>query len=124
KISVQSADKGLLQKLSLTLSNIKAADIAGVAGLSEYNLTGEINGNVKVDNMFTDIMVTTDIKATGVQFDSVQVGNVNIAGFYDGKKNLVTLDPTSGIYRDDKSLSVYGKLSFDSAVTQKIDAQI
>lgn len=124
KINIQSENNGLLQSIMVTLSNLKAANIANVAGLSDYGIRGNINGSIKADNIFTDMLISSNIKATDVYFDSIVVGNVNIEGSYDGKKNLVTLNPTTGIYRDDKSLSVYGKLSFDSTVTQKIDAEI
>ncbi len=124
KISIQSQNNGLVQNIGVTLSNLSAANIANLAGLSSYGIRGNINGNIEAVNIFTDMMIASDIKATEVYFDSLVVGNINIIGNYDGKKNMVTLDPATGIYKDDKSLSVYGKLSFDSTVTQKIDAEI
>lgn len=124
KISIQSNNNGLLQSLTVNISNLSVYDITNVAGLQDYNLKGTVNGSVKADNLFTEMMVNANIKATNVQFDSVQVGNMNILGDYDGKKHLITLDPSTGMYKDDKSLVVSGKLSFDSTISQNIDGLI
>lgn len=124
KINIQSANNGLKQILTATISNLKASDISNLAGLAEYKIVADINGNIKVEDMFADMLVSTDIKATGVIFDKDTVGNVNVSGNYDSKKNLITLNESTGIYRDDKSLTAFGKLSFDSSNSQNIDAQI
>lgn len=124
KINIQSSNNGLKQLITTTISNLKASAISNLAGMSDYNIQANINGDILVEDLFTNMIVRSNIKATNVMFDKDTVGNINVSGNYDSKRNLLTLDETTGIYRNDKSLTASGKLSFDSTISQNIDAQI
>ena len=123
-VVVQSANHGLQQVINTKISNVSAEVIGNVAGLSNFELAGLINGNISVTNPFTDIFISSDIKGTNVKFGADTVGNVIVGGTYDGKKHLVNLNPQTGIYRKDKSINVAGRISFDDAHSEKLDGVI
>lgn len=123
-ISFQSKNNGLLQSLNVNMSGLDIYQLSVLAGLKEYNMKGTLNGDVRIDNMFSDIMVVSDIKATHVEMAGDTIGHINIVGSYDGKTRLADLDSRTGIYRDDKSLTASGRISFYDQNSQGIDGLI
>lgn len=124
KIRIHSDNQDLVQNLGIHMSNIYVSELGKLAGLSEYNLKGRINGHVKIENLLSDMMVISEVQAKGVEFGGDTIGTVQISGMYDGKKHLVNLNPTTGIHYGDKSLTVSGKISFDSEFNENIDGEI
>lgn len=124
RINIQSSNNGLLQRLAVQIHNLNASEIADVSGLSEYETKGVINGIVKIDNLFSELVITSDIKATGVVLGEDTVGNITLAGYYDDKKKIINLDPQTGIFYHDRALTASGEISFDSASAERIDAEI
>lgn len=124
KISFNSQNNGLNQKLSVKIENIDISEIGLLAGIGNLEPEGRISGDIVVQNMFTTPNVDADIKARGVKFGKDSIGNVIVAGVYDGKKHLVNLDSKTGIYNGNKSLTANGKISFDSTNTERIDGNI
>ncbi len=106
------------------LSNIDLAQLGNLAGLADYKPDGRINGKVQFDNIYHDIIIAGDIKATDVKLGDDTVGNINLSGSYNAAKNIITLDNQSGIYRGDGSLTASGNLSFDSTSNQHIVGNI
>lgn len=105
-------------------ANLDLAQLSAWAGLAEYQPDGRINGAVRIDKIFSGVVVSANVKATGVMLGSDTVGTVNIIGLYDSKRKLVTLDPLTGIYRDHASIVASGNMSFDSTTNQKLDGII
>lgn len=124
KVSIQSNNNGLQQSIAIQISNLDASEIADVSGFSEYETKGSINGSIKIDNIFSGLMITSDVKATGVVLGADTIGNIHIAGYYDDEKKIIDLDPRTGIFYHDRSLTATGKISFDSSASQNIDAEI
>lgn len=124
QINVQSDNNGLLQRIVIQITELDASEIADVSGFSEFDTKGSINGSIKVDNIFTALKITSDIKATGVVMSNDTIGNINVAGSYDDSKKLVVMEPTTGIFYHDRTLTLTGKLSFDNSSSQNIDAEL
>lgn len=124
QIKVQSNNNGLQQRIAIQISQLNASEIADVSGFSEFDTKGSINGTIHIDNIFTALKIHTDIKATGVVMGKDTIGNINIAGYYDDNNKLVALEPTTGIFYRDRTLTVMGKLSLDNEHAQTIDAEI
>ncbi len=124
QISINSNNNGLLQSIGMNISGLNVSEIGDVAGLSDYKIKGQLNGTIKVDNLFSELYISSEIKALGLKFGKDTIGNVDIVGNYDDTKKLLTLDNRTGIYWGDRSLSASGKFSFASDVHQNIDAQI
>jgi hypothetical protein len=124
RISIQSENNGLQQRIVMQINGLDASEIADVSGYSEFDTKGSINGTIKADNIFTALKITSDIKATDVVLGNDTIGNINIAGYYDDNKKVVVMEPTTGIFYRDRSLTLTGKLSFDSSSSQTIDAEI
>lgn len=124
QVGIHSNNNGLQQSIGVTLTNISAAEIGVLAGLSDYELNGKINGTIKVDNMFSELYASAEVKAVDVKFGNDTIGNINIAGSYDDMKHLLTLDNKTGIFRGEHSLTASGRFSLDEKVSQTIDAQV
>ncbi|MCB0700133.1 MAG: translocation/assembly module TamB domain-containing protein [Chitinophagales bacterium] len=124
KIHVNSENSTFQQDIGITLSNLNIGEIGSLAGFGGYEPHGILNGKINLVNPFNHLSVVTDLWATGVTFGKDTIGKVMIAGEYDGKNHLVNLAPRTGIYQGDKSLTVKGHISLDSANTEKLDGKI
>lgn len=123
-VRIESSNKGLDQRIQIVANNLSGSEIGKLAGLSEFDIKGKVNGKVNIDNLFTNVMVGTEITATGVEFGGDTVGTIILSGAYDGKKHLVNLNPNTGIHYGERSLTASGKISFDSTFTENIDGSI
>ncbi len=123
-IRINSDNKKLEQQINIAINNLNISNIAVLAGITEYDPQGRINGEVQIKDLFNNIMVMADVKAQGVKFGKDTLGRITINGSYDGKKHLVNLDKSTGIFNGSNSLKVFGKISFDSTNTENIDGKI
>lgn len=95
------------------------------AGLAAYQPDGRVNGNIRINKIFSRLFINANIKATEVKFSNIDVGTVNIIGNYDNTNKLLRLDPRTGIFNKDASVVTQsGIMSFDSTSRQKIDGRI
>ncbi len=124
RIGIQSDNNGLLQRITIQISELNASEIADVSGFSDFDNKGSINGNINIDNLFTALTISVDVKASGVVMGKDTIGNINIAGYYDESKKILVLEPTTGIFYRDRTLTVTGKLAFDNSQSHKIDGEI
>jgi hypothetical protein len=105
-------------------ANLDLAQLSAWAGLAAYQPDGRINGAIRIDNIFTGLLVSANIKATNVMLGADTVGTVNIIGQYDTRRKMVSLDPQTGIYRDNASIIASGNISFDTTTDQRLDGVI
>ena len=112
------------QSLLITTENLDLAQFGYWAGLSEYQPEGRLNGTITIDKIFKQLYVSANMKATNVKMGADTVGMINLIGSYDGAKKLISLDPQTGIYRDNASVVASGNISFDSLTQQKLDGNI
>jgi len=117
---IQNTEKALL----ISTENLDLGQFGSWAGLAAYQPDGRVNGTIKIDKIFKDFFISANLKATGVKLGTDTVGTVTLIGDYDGARKLYTLDPQTGIFRDNASISASGKISFDSATHQKLDGVI
>jgi hypothetical protein len=83
-----------------------------------------VNGTIKIDKIFEQLYISANIKATDVKFGADTVGTISFIGDYDGAKKLISLDPQTGIFRNDASLVAQGDISFDSTTHQQLNGTI
>ena len=114
---LQNEDRSVL----INTENLDLAQFGSWAGLAIYQPDGRLNGTIKIDKIFDNLFISANLKATDVKFGADTVGTVNIIGSYDGGKQLLNLDPQTGIYRDNASIVASGNISLDSATHQKLD---
>ncbi len=124
KISFNSQNAALKQKLNIDIVNIDLSEIGALAGIGNLKPEGTLTGEVSLENMFTNFSVNTQIKAKGLKLGDDEIGQVIIEGKYDGGKHYIDFEPATGIYNGSKSLTVNGKISFDSTNTEYIDGNI
>jgi hypothetical protein len=112
------------RSILINAENVDLGQLGSWAGLAAYQPDGRLNGTIQINKFFEDLYISSNLKATNVKMGADTVGTVNIIGDYDGAKKLVAFDPQTGIYRDNSSITVSGKISLDSNTHQKLDGKI
>jgi hypothetical protein len=108
----------------LNAHNLDVAHLGNIAGLSGYQPDGRVDATASVNDMFGNLRVNANVRASGVKLGVDTVGNVNIVGFYDNKRKLISIDPQTGISRDNAMANISGTLSLDSATGQKLEGTL
>jgi len=101
-------------RLLVQTENLDLAWLGNIAGISYLQPDGRLNGNITAENIFTNVLVKTNLHATNVKLGADTVGSINLVGSYDQAKNVVRLDPETGVYRDNASVSASGKYLLDT----------
>jgi len=112
------------QTILVTTENLDLGQLGSWAGLAAYQPDGRVNGTIKVNKIFHDLYVSTNLQATDVKLGTDTVGTINIIGYYDGAKKLVSFDPQTGIYRNNASIIAAGNISFDTTQHQPLNGSI
>lgn len=110
--------------ISVSTENLDLGQLGPWAGLAIYQPDGRVNGTVTVDRLFSNFVVSTNLRATDVLLGTDTIGTINVIGSYNSGTKLLSFDPQSGIYRGSSSIAVSGNISFDSASNQKLDGKI
>ena len=108
----------------INVRNFDLGQFGSWAGLAAYQPDGRMNGTVRVNKVFRKLFVDADIKATDVKFNNIDVGTVTVIGDYTNSTRLLHLDPKTGIFNKEASVTASGTMSFDSTSRQKIDGLI
>lgn len=111
-------------RIYLNAEQIDIAKLGGLLGLSAYQPDGRISGTVYVDNILTDMVVNANIRATDVKLATDTIGTIHAVGYYDDKKQLIHIDPQTGIYREFASVAASGDYYLDSTVANRLSGQI
>lgn len=117
---LQTNEKALL----ISTENLDLGQFGSWAGFAAYQPDGRVNGTIKIDKIFKELFITANLKGTGVMLGQDTVGAITLIGSYDGSKQLISLDPQTGIYRNNASVIASGNMSFDSTTNQKLDGII
>jgi len=112
------------QSLLISTENLDLGQLGSWAGLAAYQPDGRVNGTIRIEKIFSALYVTANIKATDVKLGTDTVGVINLIGDYDGTKKLVSLDPQTGIFKNNSSVTAHGDISFDTATRQKLNGII
>lgn len=115
---------GTTAPLIAEIKNIDVSQLGNVAGLSDYQLDGRINGELKVDDLFGNMFVTSNIRASDVKVGADTIGNIVVAGSYEANKQKIHFDNSSGVYRGNASITAYGDMSFDSTSKESLKGKL
>jgi Uncharacterized protein conserved in bacteria len=111
--------------INVQIDNVAIGELAKVGGLDNYDIDGRLNGNLRITNVLDKMKLSARIKANDVRFDRDTLGSITLIGDYDAAKNTIVLDPESGFFYKDASMTVSGKLVlFDSTSTQQVNGKI
>jgi hypothetical protein len=124
KIAINSADELTTQTVGIKVENLDIEQLAAIVGLEEYDPEGRVNGNLRIDHVFGKQFFVADLKASDVKLLNDTLGNIIVSGNFDMAKDMLFLDPASGIYRGNASVNVYGKVHTDSTSNQRLDGGI
>ncbi len=114
---LQNNDKTIL----INTENLDLGQLGSWAGLAAYQPDGRVNGTITIDKIFENLYINANIRATDVKLGKDTVGTISLIGSYDGGKKLLRLDPQTGIFRGEASVTARGDISFDSTTHQKLD---
>ena len=124
KVEAFSENETTDQSLVINAQNLDVATLGNVAGIAAYDPRGKINGQVRLDKMFTDLQVGYDLHASEFMFEKDTLGNVNLVGNYQTGKKIISLSPQSGIYNGNSSIRTVGSISLDSTNNQPLNGYI
>ncbi|MBL7681741.1 MAG: translocation/assembly module TamB domain-containing protein [Flavipsychrobacter sp.] len=122
--SKNSFSNGSTPPVFADIKNIDVSQIGNLIGFSDYQLDGRINGELKVEDLFGNMLITSNIRATDVKIGTDTLGNIIVAGGYDAAKQKIHLDNTSGVYRGNASITASGDMSFDSTSKEPLNGKI
>jgi hypothetical protein len=108
----------------INTENLDLGQFGAWAGLAMYQPDGRLNGSVRIDKVFEDLYITANIKASDVKISNENIGTINLVGNYDGSKKLLVLDPQTGIFYNDASVSASGNISLDSTTHLPLDGSL
>lgn len=121
QVAFQSNDEGTLVA---TMQNIDLGQLTAIAKLGELQPDGRLNGTVQIQEIFTNLNVDGNIRATGLRLGVDTIGEVVIKGNYNEKQRAFVLKEGSGIFRPNSSITIFGTLITDTTSNQKIAGRI
>lgn len=124
QISVNTENEYSDQIVNVAIKDFDLIMLGNLANISAYQPAGYVNGTVSLKNIFKEILIESNLKATNVLFGKDTIGTVNIAGSYDARKKIISLLPSSGIFYKNASVSAAGSISLDSESNQQLDGEI
>ena len=124
EINAHTEDEHNSQALLVNIKDLDIAMLGNLAGIGDYQPEGRINGQVSMKNLFKGMEIAGVVKASNVKLANDTVGDVTLSGGYNAKKKIITLDPTSGIFRGVASIRTAGSMSFDSTNNQLLNGYI
>ena len=124
RITANYQQQGPDQLITVNTEHIDLGLLGNWVGMGQYQPEGRLDGTIQLKNIIRHLYVSTFLKATNLQFGVDTIGTVNIIGDYDQWKKLAIIDPQSGVYYNNSSIAVSGKISFDSNTNQQLDGLI
>lgn len=118
KLLFSTAEENTLQSLLVQIQALDIAQLGGIAGLGGYEPKGRVDGNVRLDSLFSGIRISSDVSATEVMLGTDTIGTIKVDGQYVVKTKTLSLNPGSGISRGVASLRAAGSVSFDTLKPQ------
>jgi len=118
--SAESSD----QSLFVGIKDLDVNMLGNLAGIASYDPEGKINGSLNFDHLFSGLQMNGNVRGTNVRLGGDTIGTVTLAGRYDAKKKIISLDPQSGIYNGSSSIRTAGSMSFDSTNQQLLNGYV
>lgn len=123
-VAFNTADETSKRSLRVDIDNLSLGQIGNLTGLYAYRPSGRLYGNIRVDSLFGNMLVSTDLISKDVMFNGDTVGNIIAAGSYEFRRKLLMLAGNTGIYRENASLRLEGMASFDTGRNQLLSGAI
>lgn len=124
QITVNSSNEYFDQALNVAIKDFDLTMLGNLADISLYEPSGKLNGTIAIRDIYRGIKLQSDLVADNVKFGQDTIGTVNVTGSYDAQKEVITLDPKSGIYHGAASLIAAGSISLDSTNRQLLNGYV
>lgn len=112
------------QTLRADIDNLSIGQIGNLTGFYAYQPAGRLYGSLRLDSLFGNMQLYSDVTARDVHLGLDTIGNVVVAGSYNFKKQLVQLAEGTGIFRDNASIRAGGQASFDTGRNQLLAGSV
>ncbi len=124
QITAYTADEYNSQSLTVKVKDLDVAMLGNLAGIASYQPSGKINGTVSFEQLFKGMMMDGSLQATQVVLGKDTLGTIKLAGRYDGKKKIISLDPQTVVFYQGSMIRAAGSMSFDSTNDQRLDGYL
>ncbi len=124
QLSLNSEETRDKQAYHIVFHDLDMAQLGVIAGFNDYQPDGRIKGNINAEDIFGKLKVDARIEATDVKMGLDTIGQIIIAGNYDGAKKELILDKGSGITYKNASLSTYGTFGISKSDYVDLDGHI
>lgn len=121
EIAVNSYNELTDQAIDIKVKNFDLAMLGNLADITAYQPKGTVNGTIMLKDLYRDLQLQTQLIADNVMFGADTIGTVNVFGGYDAKREIISLEPQSGIYKGNASLKAAGSISLDSTNNQTLN---
>ncbi len=117
-------DKSIGNAAIVRVNNLDIAPLNGFLNADFMQLGGKLDGSIELKDIMTDFFAGFNLTASKVQLNKEDVGEVRLAGTYQGRQKMITFNSPSGIFYQDAKAELYGKVSFDRESEDAIHASV
>ena len=123
-IRIRTEDEKVSQRLLAEVDNLDVDMLGKLAGIADYRPDGEVDALFRIDHLYNGLTLTGNVHATEVTIGDELIGTIRLAGSFDARKQIITLDPQSGVFLGASSIRTAGSMSFDSTSMQQLNGYI
>lgn len=124
EIAVNSYNESIDQAIEVKVKDFDLSMLGNLADMAAYQPQGKVNGTITLKNLYRGLQLQTKLVAEDVMLGVDTIGTVNVFGGYDAGKEIVSLEPQSGIYKGSASLQASGSISLDSTNNQTLNGTV
>lgn len=124
EIAVNSYNESVDQAIDIKVANFDLAMLGNLADIAAYQPNGKVNGTITLKDLYRGLQMQSRLVADEVMFGTDTIGTVTVFGGYDAQKEIITLEPQSGIRRGNSSLQATGSISLDTANNQALSGNV
>lgn len=123
-ITVNSFNETTQQAIDVAIKDFDLTMLGNLADIALYEPAGRLNGDVVLKDIYRGLKIQSKTTAEDVKFGRDTIGTVKVFGEFDTKKETITLDQLTGIYRGQASLTASGIFALDSTNNQVLNGTI
>jgi hypothetical protein len=108
----------------VTIENLDIAPLNNLLALHDLNVDGIVNGTIVSGPLMASPVFKFDLLAENISLNNDTIGTINASGKFDFGKDLLVLDPESGINYGQAHANVSGSLDLSAKDAPSIAGQI
>lgn len=124
KISIYSGQRSTEGTLHANIKDLNITMLGNSFGIASYHPSGQINGTLKLSDIFSEMQIDSRLVATQVKFGADTIGTIRLSGIFTPNKGLFELDRESGIYYGKSFVRTTGSIARDSLGGQNLQGYV